>query len=139
MNNQLEIWLGEFIDEFELHDAKNINDEAQKNMHGFSLSANSMSSLTTSQINSFILGCAEHVQTHIKTDPCVFYCWYDSMADQLRFSIIRQQFGALPFVCELEPSNLQTIASHFWHQKDQHSDSPLPVWSCALNNNDGDR
>ena len=132
-----------------------INAEAHGNMWSFSLTAEQAASVTTTDVVAFAAAVADARRAWLSANgfgSLVLYWWHDSMAGQLRFSMVSAKHGQLPFRCEIfQTSSLEPIASDWlgsaslhgipWNELRESAPAEaaaepphfvLPVWSVAL-------
>lgn len=154
MNTKIAAWLPDVVGDDVVVDPENVCTEARKNQWSFSITSEEGTALSTSEIETFIstvvrARCDALLRRQVPRGTMTFYCWFDEMASQLRFSIVSAKRGALPFGCDLVDAPLLGIASAFLSSK-FHDGIPwtefrpveapnveprqaiLPVWSVSI-------
>ena len=134
-------------------------DEARGNMWSFSVSSERARLLTVDRVTGFVLGVMAARERQLLTRPgplypMLFYLWHDVMAGQLRFSLVTETPGRLPFGALLAPVDDPATIVRDWLESDLLDGIPfdhivdvdpataddrpeppprvLPVWSCRL-------
>jgi hypothetical protein len=118
MNTKIVAWLPDVVADEVVVAPADVCTEAQKNQWGFSVTSEEATALSTSDIETFISAvvrarCDALLQRDVPRGTMTFYCWFDEMAAQLRFSIVSAKRDALPFGCDLVDASLPSIASAF--------------------------
>ncbi len=154
MNAILAAWLPDVIGDVVTVAPHDVGVEARENQWSFSLTADEAAGMAVQDVEDFILAVvharsASLLQNPLPRGGMTFYCWFDEMACQLRFSIVSAKRDGLPFACTLKESPLSQIVSDFltsnyhngipWSEFSEEVppgiESPpasLPVWSVAV-------
>jgi len=154
MNALTSAWLHEVIGDHITITPNDINFEARENQWSFGVTPEDAAIMTIGDIEDFISAVVRARSDSLKIDgtPCgmmTFYCWFDEMASQLRFSIVSAKRDALPFACDPVDTSLPSIASAFLSSRfhdgipwsDLHAvEAPtvnlgragVPVWSASI-------
>lgn len=119
-------------------DSRQQNGETLMNMWALSIGpeATKIISIKTDLIVFFSLLLKKRTQQVVQLSvscPVIFYMWFDEMAAQLRFNIISDFGGVLPFMCKLEFVNSPQVilekflASHLregisWNELEEFED-----------------
>jgi hypothetical protein len=105
--------------------------EARGNLWTFGLDDEQQTAATSAATVEFVQAVvAARAQwlTERGAGPMRFYCWYDSQAGQLRFSLVSTTHPALPFTCSIDPTaKLSAIIRNFLLVVRTPA-TPLPVW-----------
>ncbi len=80
-------------------DPSDIIAEARANMWVFSPTEDQARAITTRGVRDFIKAIGEERRSRLAGAAMLFYCWHDRQARQLRFSLVSQSHGSLPFGC----------------------------------------
>lgn len=81
-----------------------INQEAIENMFTLSFSPEELCDLEKDAVVKCLNDCRQLISKKWEV-PFVFYCWYDDMAGQIRFSSVSKMHGSLPFKCSIKQEN----------------------------------
>jgi hypothetical protein len=136
--------------------------EARTNLWSFSATRREIAALRESDVSSFLEKIIARrdqqvAARHGRSRQALFYCWFDEPAVQLRFSLISQYSGRLPFCCPIDRVDTpdRIIASFLgspYHDgipldgqplpgadrpASEQADIPLPVWVRLLPTADG--
>jgi hypothetical protein len=154
MNTIIAAWLPDVVNDDVVVSPADVCSEARKNQWSFAVTSEEAEALTTNDIEAFIstvvvARCDALKQRDVLHGTMTFYCWYDEIASQLRFSIVSVKRDALPFDCDLVDTSLPSIASAFLGSR-FHDGIPwvefrpikslcvdreqekLPVWSVSI-------
>jgi hypothetical protein len=153
MNAKIAAWLSDVVGDDVVVAPADLCTEARKNQWSFSVTSEEATALSTSDIEAFVSAvvrarCDALLQHDVPRGTMTFYCWFDEMASQLRFSIVSAKRDALPFSCDLVHASLSSIASAFLGSR-FHDGIPwsefrpveapvdprqanLPVWSVSI-------
>jgi len=154
-------WLAEVADDTVVVCPDDINAEARGNQWSFSLSPEQAAGVTVADVAVFAAGVAEGRRAWLAArgiGSMVLYWWHDTLAGQLRFSLVSQAHGRLPFGCEVVPAaSFAAVVSDWLGSPALHgipwgellpmaSDTAapellptvLPVWSMTLHQTSDD-
>lgn len=102
-------WLVEIADTPLTVDASGsgLEREALNNQWGFSFTQEQVQGLKAEDVSAFLCGVVDIYHRQLLERfgwevPCVFYCWFDEQASELRFSLVSASHGSLPFGCPIE-------------------------------------
>jgi hypothetical protein len=151
-------WLPDVAADAVVVDPSNIGAEAQRNLWSFSITSEMAAALSIADVEAFAAEVADARRAWLSArgaGPMVLYWWHDTMAGQLRFSLVSAVHGRLPFGCHVIPAASFRVIAGEW-LKSPHLDgipwsefrelSPgeestlddeppplnLPVWSLRL-------
>lgn len=94
----LEEWFQSVRDDTVVCDPNDLQHEANANLWCFSPSDDEASQLTAAEVEAFVRRVIDDRATHVT--GMLFYCWHDAQVRQLRFSLVSESHGVLPFRCE---------------------------------------
>lgn len=148
-------WLASMADEDVVVRPDDIEAEAVGNLRSLALTREQAAAVSPSGVETFARGVGDARRAWLasrRTAPMVLYWWHDEQAGHLRFSLVSESHGRLPFGCEIAPaSTLAEIATSWlsstslfgipWNEfkpvaRDEVPPEPptlvLPVWTCHL-------
>ena len=120
-------------------DTDAVNAEAMANMWVFSPNEEKTQLVTADMLTSFLMQIAQRRREQLTRDyaghPMFFYCWHDAQTRQLRFSLVSQAHGHLPFRCAVcETGDLHAVVDHILNRdwkKAQPADDDVECASVA--------
>lgn len=98
----LQQWLEMARDDETLIDLDDINHEANCNLWHFSPTEAQQPSITVAGLRDLIHALLEARRAQLGGHAMLFYCWHDAQVRQLRFSLVSQAHGRLPFRREVQ-------------------------------------
>lgn len=101
----LQRWLDMAKDDETVIDLDDINHEAHSNLWHFSPTEAEQVGITVAGLCELINAVLEARRAQLAGCAMVFYCWHDAQARQLRFSLVSQAHGRLPFRREVRETN----------------------------------
>lgn len=127
-------------------------EEANGNLFYLSLSESERQQLSITDLVEWIEAVIEKKREQLQVKQresysMCFYCWYDALASQLRFSLVSASYkDNLPFRCPLQATNLSTVlhellfpeaekyTTKVWVDEagEQHPDVFLMIWTTTL-------
>lgn len=86
-----------------------LNHEAHSNQWGFSFTQEQVQNLSPEDVNAFlseVINIYDHRLRQANASGCMaFYCWFDAQASELRFSLVSEAHGGVPFAHPIETVN----------------------------------
>lgn len=138
----LQQWLDLARDDEVVIDPEHINHEAQSNLWRFSPTDEQTPGITVAGIGGFINAILEARRASLGRSAMLFYCWHDAQVRQLRFSLVSQSHGRLPFGRKTRHTEqVEDIAQRLyadWHELPRQIHTPeatrhiLPVFVAAI-------
>ncbi|MGL6076256.1 MAG: hypothetical protein ACRC8S_19040 [Fimbriiglobus sp.] len=129
-------WLAEVAADLVVVRPDDIIAEALGNLWTFNLTAEERAVVTVADVEEFIWAIAAargRWLTGLRSRPMRLYCWHDAQAGQLRFSLVSDNSGLLPFACAFEPvSELRAVVREFLGPTADGPQSPLLVWVAMV-------
>ena len=133
MNQTIAAWLPEVLTDRVTVAPDDLMSEARENQWSFSVTCDEASTISVGDIQDFISAVVQARKEALTNDgrpvgSMRFYCWFDAMACQLRFSIVSAKGDALPFGCAIVNAELPSIARAFL-QAGHHDGIPWAEFS----------
>lgn len=85
--------------------SEDINEEALSNTRYISFSSEELLNIGKEELTLFLERMKSSELAKWETNGCIFYCWFDDMARQIRFSTIAGKWRKLPFRCNVKLVN----------------------------------
>lgn len=124
----LQRWFDMAKDDETLIDLDDINHEANSNLWHFSPTEAEQVDITAAGLCELIHAVLDARRAQLGGCAMRFYCWHDSQARQLRFSLVSQAHGRLPFRCEIretdDPGEIATRVHADWFDLLDHQAVP---------------
>lgn len=118
--------------------SNDLNEEALANTRYISFSSKELLNLGKEELTLSLERMRISEIKKWKTNNCIFYCWFDDMARQIRFSTIAEKWQKLPFRCNLKLTNeIKAIVNIAFLYTDEDYFNPDIETLCvyAFNNN----
>lgn len=133
--NPFPAWLAEVAADAVVVRPDDITAEARGNLWTFGLDDEQRAVVTPDEVEEFVRVIARARGQWLAergAGPMRFYCWHDTQARQLRFSLVSAEQVALPFACPVATTaDLAAVVRDFLGTV-VAVPVPLPVWVATL-------
>ncbi len=109
MNAVLNQWIEEMREEHQITQSLEINEEAINNMVVYRMPHEDVNTYSKGELCEFLSAHLQFYRSKTSGIPMYYYAWFDEQAGQLRISAVSQKHNQLPFGCELQECELETL------------------------------